>query len=66
MGATMRGYTKAAIIVREPVLSECRTDSFVEEFSYCLLQNSQCKYAVDSISSYLCLHPDHKSFHRQQ
>ncbi|BCS53433.1 hypothetical protein GSbR_20400 [Geobacter sp. SVR] len=60
----MRKPRLSGIVVHEPMLTECRTDPLPEQFPCCLLRARTCKYAVDSISFYTCLHPAHISSHR--
>ena len=44
-------------------MRECLTKPLVAEYSGCLQENPECKYAVSFGFSYLCEHPRHKDFH---
>ncbi len=43
-------------------MSECITKPLVSNFSGCLVENPDCRFAVRMGFSYQCSHPDHKSF----
>ncbi len=46
-----------------PNTKECRTEYIVHDFSRCLSNNAQCKYAIPAgFTSTYCLHPDHRTF----
>ena len=43
-------------------MNECLTKPLLSNSSGCLVENPDCRYAVSIGFSYLCSHPDHKSF----
>jgi hypothetical protein len=48
--------------VIEPNVDECRTLPIGPEFSRCLVEIAECKYAIFLRDKFFCNHPDHHDF----